>query len=144
MFPTFVYCFQNISLITCFFDNVQIKWRRYCQILRYLHVCLNNYFCFPSRETRVRWILSHDKIHDNHYYDVIMSAMVPQITSLTSVYSTVYSRRRSKKISKLRVTGLREGNSSLTGEFPAQRASNRELFPFDDVIMQGSQSTCAM
>ena len=33
-------------------------------------------------------------------------------------------RRRSKKISKLRVTGLCEGNSLGTGEFPAQRASD--------------------
>ena len=32
--------------------------------------------------------------------------------------------RRSKKTSKLRVTGLCEGNSPVTGEFPAQRASN--------------------
>ena len=32
-------------------------------------------------------------------------------------------RRRSKKTSKLRVTGLCEGNSPVTGEFPAQRAS---------------------
>ena len=35
-------------------------------------------------------------------------------------------RRRSKKISKLRVTGLCAGNSPATGEFPAQRASNTE------------------
>ena len=35
-------------------------------------------------------------------------------------------RRRSKKTSKLRVTGLCEGNSQLTGEFPAQKASNVE------------------
>ena len=33
-------------------------------------------------------------------------------------------RRRSKKTSKLRVTGLCEGNSSVADEFPAQRASN--------------------
>ena len=33
-------------------------------------------------------------------------------------------RRRSKETSKLRVTGLREGMSPVTGEFPAQRASN--------------------
>ena len=33
-------------------------------------------------------------------------------------------RRRSKKTSKLRVTGLCVGNSSGTGEFPAQMASN--------------------
>ena len=35
-------------------------------------------------------------------------------------------RRRSKKRSKLRVTGLCEGNSPVTVEFPAQRASNVE------------------
>ena len=35
-------------------------------------------------------------------------------------------RRRSKKTSKLRVTGLCAGNSPVTGEFLAQRASNAE------------------
>ena len=35
---------------------------------------------------------------------------------------------RSKKTSKLRVTGLCEGNSLVTGEFPTQRASNGENF----------------
>ena len=37
-------------------------------------------------------------------------------------------RRRSQKTSKLRVTGLCEGNSPVTGEFLAQRASNEEVF----------------
>ena len=35
-------------------------------------------------------------------------------------------RRRSKKTLKLRITGLCEGNSPVTGEFRAQRASNAE------------------
>ena len=35
-------------------------------------------------------------------------------------------RGRSKKTWKLRITGLCEGNSPETGEFPAQRASNGE------------------
>ena len=35
-------------------------------------------------------------------------------------------RRRSKKISKLCITGLCAGNSPETGEFPAQMASNAE------------------
>ena len=35
-------------------------------------------------------------------------------------------RRRSKKISKLRVTGLCDENSSIIGEVPAQRASEEE------------------
>ena len=43
--------------------------------------------------------------------------MVSQITSLTIVYSTVFFRRRSKKTSKLRLTGIGEGNSPVTGEW---------------------------
>ena len=35
-------------------------------------------------------------------------------------------RHRSKKTSKIHVTGLFEGNSAVTGEFPALRASNAE------------------
>ena len=44
-------------------------------------------------------------------------------------------RRCSKKTSKPCVTGLCEGNSPVTGEFPTERASNAEMFLFDDVIM---------
>ena len=60
-----------------------------------------------------------------HYSDVMMGTMASQITRLTVVYSTVYSGR-SKKISKLCVTGIWAGNSPVTGEFPAQRSSNAE------------------
>ena len=48
----------------------------------------------------------------------------------------LFSRRLSKT-SKLRVIGLCEGNSPVTSEFPAQRASNAENVSIDDVIMFG-------
>ena len=64
-----------------------------------------------------------------------MGAMASQITSLTIVHSTVYSLPRSKKTSKLRITGLCEENSPVIGEFPAQRASNAENVSIDDVII---------
>ena len=60
-----------------------------------------------------------------HYNDVMMGAIASQITSLTIVRSTVYSGA-DKKTSKLRVTGLCEGNSPGTGEFPTQMSSNAE------------------
>ena len=44
-------------------------------------------------------------------------------------------RHRSKKTLMLRVTGLREGNSPVTGEFLAQRPVTRKMFPIDDVLM---------
>ena len=47
--------------------------------------------------------------------------------------------RRTKKSSKLRVTGLCEGNSPMTGEFPSQRASNAKNV--DDVAVGQESST---
>ena len=44
-------------------------------------------------------------------------------------------RCKSKKTSKLHVTGLCVGNSPVTDECPAQRPVTQEIFPFDDVIM---------
>ena len=51
-----------------------------------------------------------------------MGAMAYQITILTIVNSNCLFRRRSKKTSKLRLTGLCVGNSPVTGEFRAQMA----------------------
>ena len=62
----------------------------------------------------------------SHYINVIMSTMASQITSLMIVYWTIYSG--ADDISKLRVTGLCAGTYPLTGEFPAQRASNAKMF----------------
>ena len=58
-----------------------------------------------------------------HYSDVIMgvSNHRPHDCLLNSLF-----KRRSKKTSMLRVTGLCVGNSPVTGEFPAQMASNVE------------------
>ena len=64
------------------------------------------------------------KVYRFHYNDVIMSGVLnhqPHDCLLNRLF-----RRRSKKTSKLHVTGLCAGNSPVTGEFPAQRASNAE------------------
>ena len=56
-----------------------------------------------------------------------MRAMASQITSLMIVYSTIYSGADQRKHQgSACVTGLCEGNSPVTGEFPSQRASNME------------------
>ena len=60
-----------------------------------------------------------------HYNDVIMNVMASQITSLTIVNSTVYSRRRPTKRSKLRWPVNYSHKVPVT----------RKMFPFDDVIM---------
>ena len=58
--------------------------------------------------------------------DAIIGAVLSQITSLAIVYSTVYSGTDKKK-SKLHVTGLCAGNSTVTDLFPAQLASSAEI-----------------
>ena len=55
-----------------------------------------------------------------------MSVMASEITSLMIIYLTDYSDTDERKNSKLHLTGLCAGNSSMTGEFPAQRTSNAE------------------
>ena len=68
-----------------------------------------------------------------NYRDVIMGAMASQITGVSNhqrldcLLNRMFSCR-SKETSKLRVTGLCEGN-------PPVDASTTEMFPFDDVIM---------
>ena len=63
-----------------------------------------------------------------HYTDVRMSVGVSYHQPHDCLLNCLF-RRKSKKTSKLRVTGLCEGNSPLTGEFPAQMASNAENVP---------------
>ena len=73
--------------------------------------------------------------HFEHYGDVIMSTIAFKITSLTIVYSTIYSdavqRKHQSSASLAFVRGIHRGPD----EFPAQMASKAKMFPFDDVIM---------
>ena len=54
-----------------------------------------------------------------------MSTMATQITGVSTVYSVVCSGTDQRKYQSS-VTGLCEGNLPVTGELPAQRASNAE------------------
>ena len=71
----------------------------------------------------------------NHYDDVIMSSMASQITSLTIIYSTVYSgtdqRKHQSSASLAFVQGIHRGPVNSPQKWPV----TRKMFPFDDVIM---------
>ena len=81
-----------------------------------------------------RKMFPFDDVIMDHYNDVIMSALASQITSLTIVYSTVYSdQRKHQSFASLAfVRGIHRspGNSPYKGPVP------RKMFPFDDVIIQ--------
>ena len=61
-----------------------------------------------------------------HYNEVIMGAIASQITSLTIVYSTVYSDADQRKHQSSASLAFVRGNSPVSGEFPAQMASKAE------------------
>ena len=102
--------------------------------LLYLH-CMICYICmFCSyvfyRKCLYRRGVTKGPLHWRHNELDGVSDHQPHDCLLTCLF-----RHRSNKTSKIRVTGLCEGNSPGTGEFPAQKPITRKMFPFDDVIM---------
>ena len=71
----------------------------------------------------------------SHYDDVIMSAMASQITSLTIVYSTVYSRADQRKHQSSALLAFVCGIHRWPVNSPHKGPVTRKMFPFDDVIM---------
>ena len=76
---------------------------------------------------------------NTHYDDVIMEAIASQITSLTIVYSTVYSgvdkSKHQSSASLAFVWGIHRGPVNS----PHKWSVTRKMFPFDDVIMKTQQ-----
>ena len=55
-----------------------------------------------------------------------MDTMASEITSITIVYSNIYSDADQRKHQSSALLAICEGNSPVTYEFPAQMASNAE------------------
>ena len=71
-----------------------------------------------------RQVVTYDVL--KHYSNVIMRTMAPQITGVSIVYSTVCLAAEKQQ---------RSASLACVGDFPEQRASNAEMFPINDVIM---------
>ena len=71
----------------------------------------------------------------HHYNDVIMGPAASQITSLTIVYTTVYSgadqRKHQSSVSLAFVWGIHRWPVNSPHKWPV----TRKMFPLDDVIM---------
>ena len=70
-----------------------------------------------------------------HHNDVIMSAIASQITSLTIVYSTVYSDADQRKHQNSASLAFVWGIHRWPVNSPHKGPKTRKIFPFDDVIM---------
>ena len=92
------------------------------------------YNSLVTRWRRSKWPPRFRCISTLHCRDVIINAMASEITSLTIVYSTVYSGLDQIK---------HESSASLAlvrwpVNSPHKGTVTRKMFPFDDVIMQVS------
>ena len=82
-----------------------------------------------------KWISMLVRWYIHHYSDVIMSAIASQITSLTIVFSTVYSdadqRKHQSSASWAFVRGIHRGSVNSQHKWPV----TWKMFPFDNVII---------
>ena len=111
---------------------------------------MDKYFTYPLRsdyitktkhsttQSCILWwdILYNQLLKSYHYNDVIVGAKASQITSLTIVYSTVYSdadeRKHQSSASLAFVWGIHLWPVNSPHKWPV----TRNMFPFDDVIMR--------
>ena len=111
--------------------QIQIQNILYCFLLHKRARNMNIWHIQP----RFLFRCSQTNGRSNHYDDVIMGAIASQITSLTIIFSTVYSGADQSKhqstASLAFVWGIHRGPVNSPHKWPV----TRKMFPFDDVIM---------
>ena len=134
----------------CFNTNLLLHQRSYLIFVGCLFCCLvdQTFPCLPPGYADVELIFSDQTtsrataVDETHYNDVIMGAIASQITSLTIVYSTVYSgadqRKYESSASLAFVPEIHRGPVNCPHKWPV----TREMFPFDDVIMMSAHYHC--
>ena len=127
---------------------MSIKYnKRMCQIYRMsiMWVIIHYRLSKTMRRCHYRWRKWHKVQHCAYVFDVemavmhysyvIMGTIASQITSLTIVYSTVYSgagqRKYQSSASLAFVRGIHRGPVNS----PHKWSVTRKMFPFDDFIM---------
>ena len=115
---------NSTTIVYCWNDN----WHEHNWMIRTCHVYYDELCNYCGCEC---WNPMDETLHWRHNdYDGVSSHQ-PDGCLLNRLF-----RRRSKKTSKLRVTGLCVGNSSGPVNSPHKGPVTRKMFPFDDVIMK--------
>ena len=112
--PTRRFQVETLSKSLCLID---LKNRRTQSQTIPIYISLNMF------KLLLTYVYTHAQTH--YYNDVIMGAIASQITSLTIVYSIVYSDADQRK---------RQSSASVAFVRGIHR-DRRKMFPFDDVIM---------
>ena len=137
--------------INYFFSEDQLWYRFIESVTNALHSAMNLVWYAENRDGAgwlaepQAWTLRNEReiLNGPLYYgrsrmlihcnDVIMGAMASQITSLTSVYSTVYSGADQRKHQSSASLAFVRGIYRWPVNSPHKRPVTRKMFPFDDV-----------
>ena len=113
-------CVKSWSWLIYEYDKHNIPWKIHTYIFRFTSLALRQSHDCPS----------------SHYNNVIMGTIASQITSITTVYSTIYSdadrRKHQSSVSLAFVRGIHRRQLNSPHKWPV----TRKMFPFDDVTMQ--------
>ena len=128
---------------SCVNNREAVDLRRHCghydvivmAVLIIVEAIIQDVTTVSVLKRRVYGCLFNAQNLETHYSDVIMVAMASQITSLTIVYSTVYSdagqRKYQSSASLAFARGIHRGPVNSQYKWPV----TRKIFPFHDVTM---------
>ena len=129
-------------MVGCWPQILTIKWLIHC---KYIYIWIYIYIYIYIYHTNVSAIINLQKmfwprtffeITGLHYNDVIMSPMASQFTSLTIVYSTVYSGADQRKHQSYASLAFVRGIHRWPVNSPHKGPITRKMFPFDAVTME--------
>ena len=115
--------YQNLILLKTTYDEAMLGCRA-CGIEIKLAIWVNLYYIKTTE----------------HHSDVIIGTMASQITSLISVYLTVYSSADQRKHQSSASLAFVRGIHRRPLNSPHKGPVTRKMFPFDDVIMYRPKS----
>ena len=93
------------------------------------------WYCYPTMDIPAKCMGLTNYIGSNGWYRRQMTVMVSQITSQSSVCSTVRSNWQQKNIKGPCCYPFARGIHQWSVDFPHKSTVTQKMFPFDDVIM---------
>ena len=125
----------NYSFVICKSKATEDKYRKDLHVIGCQPINISRAIRCMSLAKRYAWVLALSRFALVHYNDVIMSMMASQITSLTIVYSTVYSGADQRKHKSSASLAFMRGIHWWPVNSPHKGPVTWKMFPFDDVIM---------
>ena len=103
----------------------------------YMNRISNIYFCYKYKNPKLTREVCIPLVPSSlvPYSDVIMGPMASQITSLTIVYSTVYSGANQRKHQSSTLLAFGRGIHQMLVNSPHKWPVKRKMIPFDDALM---------